>query len=106
MTKVVQDDLIRLSAPPDRLTIARHSGPGLRLIFWVQGCSLRCTKNCLNPHLLREEGGYVTAASALTEALFRCTRNYREVEGVTVLGGEPFDQGGALARALSPLHEA
>ncbi len=101
MTK--QPAILRLSAPPERLSIGRHSGPGLRLIFWVQGCRLRCTRNCLNPHLLKTGGGYPVEAAALTEALRRFARDYREVEGVTVLGGEPFEQAGALATALAPI---
>jgi anaerobic ribonucleoside-triphosphate reductase activating protein len=105
MEESPQNQLIRLSAPPERLTIARHSGPGLRLIFWVQGCRLRCTKNCLNPHLLSEHGGYLTLAAVLTDRLLKYARDYREVEGITVLGGEPFDQAEALADALSPLRE-
>jgi anaerobic ribonucleoside-triphosphate reductase activating protein len=97
---------LRLSAPASAVTVARHSGPGLRLVFWVQGCSLLCTRNCLNPHLLRREGGHLVAASDLTRSLRRLAHDFAEVEGVTVLGGEPFDQAEALARALAPVHEA
>jgi anaerobic ribonucleoside-triphosphate reductase activating protein len=100
------DPPIRLSAPPERIVVARHSGPGLRLIMWVQGCSLNCTRRCLNPHLLRPDGGHVVPASRLTRALLRLADDYREAEGVTVLGGEPFDQADALACALSPLRAA
>lgn len=97
---------LRLSAPAGAVTVARHSGPGLRLIFWVQGCSLLCTRNCLNPHLLRRGGGHLVAAPDLTRALRRLAHDFAEVEGVTVLGGEPFDQAAALALALAPVREA
>lgn len=97
---------LRLSGPLDSLTVARHSGPGLRVIFWVQGCSLRCTRNCLNPHLLREQGGWLVAPSELAETVLTKARDYAEVEGVTVLGGEPFDQAGALAQTLAPVSTA
>ena len=97
------NNLIRLSAPLDSLTVARHSGPGLRLIFWVQGCSLLCTKHCLNPHLLKQEAGYLVTPDKLGRALKGLAGDFKEVEGVTVLGGEPFDQAWALARALAPV---
>jgi len=106
MMETAIDPIIRLSAPPERLTVGHHNGPGLRLIFWVQGCSLLCTRNCLNPHLLKRDGGYAAPASSLTEVLLRLARDYSEVEGVTVLGGEPFDQADALAMALAPVHAA
>jgi anaerobic ribonucleoside-triphosphate reductase activating protein len=93
--------LLHLAEPVDRLAIGRHSGPGLRLIFWVQGCSLLCTRKCLNPHLLKQ-GGYAVKPSQLTEILLRFSRDYSEIEGITVLGGEPFDQASALAEALDP----
>lgn len=94
---------LRLSGPLDSLTVARHSGPGLRVIFWVQGCSLLCTRNCLNPHLLRGEGGWPIRPGELAGAVLTKARDYAEVEGVTVLGGEPFDQASALALALEPV---
>ena len=106
MMETASDPIIRLSAPPERLTVGHHNGPGLRLIFWVQGCSLLCTRNCLNPHLLKRDGGYAAPASSLTEVLLRLARDYSEAEGVTVLGGEPFDQAEALAIALAPVRAA
>ena len=97
------ENLLRLSGPLNSLTVARHSGPGLRLIFWVQGCSLRCTRKCLNPHLLDQDGGYIVTDDDLARSLLRLAHDFKEVEGVTVLGGEPFDQAAALARSLAPV---
>lgn len=92
---------LRLGMPVSRIVVAHHNGPGLRAILWVQGCSLLCTKRCLNPHLLAAAGGFETAAAELLERLFDLQRNYDELEGITILGGEPFDQASALAGVLS-----
>src|SRR5439155_5479371 len=59
------------------------------------------TKNCLNPHLLSAKGGYEVAAGELIARLIELGHNYSELEGVTVLGGEPFDQARGLAEVLS-----
>jgi anaerobic ribonucleoside-triphosphate reductase activating protein len=96
---------LRLSAPADRLSVSHHNGPGLRVIVWVQGCSIRCTRNCLNPHLLAASGGVSTTTDALLEAVLRTAQRYDELEGITILGGEPFDQAAALAVVLGALTE-
>ncbi len=66
-------------------------GPGLRTAIWFQGCSIRC-RACINPHLFRTEGGY----TADVDELVGDARDAR-VEGLTLLGGEPFDQAPAAA---------
>jgi anaerobic ribonucleoside-triphosphate reductase activating protein len=67
-------------------------GPGRRFAVWTQGCSLRCP-GCCNPHLFAERGGQVMEVAALLEKIRQTTG----IEGVSVLGGEPFDQREALA---------
>ena len=96
---------LRLSAPANRLSISHHNGPGLRAIIWVQGCTLRCTRNCLNPHLLSTSGGVSTNTRALFDAVLSAAARYDELEGVTILGGEPFDQAAALALVLGGLRK-
>jgi anaerobic ribonucleoside-triphosphate reductase activating protein len=66
-------------------------GPGLRTAVWVQGCSIRC-KGCINPHLFSVSGGEsVDPEAVVSQALDA------GVEGLTLLGGEPFDQAAACA---------
>ncbi len=66
-------------------------GPGRRFAVWVQGCPMRC-KGCCNP----DEIPFVTRTLVSPEAL--ATRALSaEVEGVTLLGGEPFAQAEGLA---------
>jgi anaerobic ribonucleoside-triphosphate reductase activating protein len=67
-------------------------GPGRRFAVWTQGCTLRCT-GCCNPHLFSERGGTEVDVSALLTRIAATAG----IEGVTVIGGEPFEQPAALA---------
>ncbi|MBT2596230.1 4Fe-4S single cluster domain-containing protein [Arthrobacter sp. ISL-72] len=71
-------------------------GPGLRTVVWFQGCSIQC-KGCINPHLFSPRGGARTPIAEIVDQAVAAG-----VEGLTLIGGEPFDQpasGAALARA-------
>ena len=60
-------------------------GPGRRFAVWFQGCPLRCP-GCCNPEFLPFRGGTPTPLGALCEQL----TSTPGVEGITLLGGEPF----------------
>ena len=63
-------------------------GPGKRFALWFQGCPLRCP-GCCNPEMLPFEGGTrVSVAEVLREV--EDTAREHGVEGITLLGGEPF----------------
>ena len=89
-----------MSAEQIRLARVLHGttaeGPGLRTAVWFQGCSIRCP-GCINPHLFSPRGGNLfSVTDVVNEALAA------GVEGLTLIGGEPFDQpasGAALAKA-------
>ena len=68
-------------------------GPGLRSCIWVQGCSIRCP-GCFNPGTWSKQAGYLVTPEDLSATIVT-TPN---IEGVTFLGGEPFDQAEPLAR--------
>jgi len=73
-------------------------GPGLRAALWLQGCTIRC-RGCFNSHLWPLDGGRSKSVSSLTNELL----SIGDIEGVTLLGGEPFDQAlplASLARGL------
>lgn len=74
-------------------------GPGRRSVIQVSGCSLRCS-GCLVPqtHDL-ENGERVSISSIVSEVLDQ--RN--DHDGVTILGGEPFDQAESVAEIVSRL---
>jgi anaerobic ribonucleoside-triphosphate reductase activating protein len=70
-------------------------GPGRRAALWVQGCSIRCP-GCFNPHSWTVDGGEPVAWPELAEAV-RAAAADHAIEGLTLLGGEPFDQAAPLA---------
>jgi anaerobic ribonucleoside-triphosphate reductase activating protein len=72
----------------------RAEGPGRRWALWVQGCSIRCAA-CCNPEMFDPRRGEAVAIAALAERI--AAARDRGVEGVTFLGGEPFDQAAGLA---------
>jgi anaerobic ribonucleoside-triphosphate reductase activating protein len=62
-------------------------GPGRRFALWFQGCPLRCP-GCCNPEMLSFDGG---RAMTLDEVLaqIRQAQATNDIEGITLLGGEP-----------------
>jgi len=63
-------------------------GPGKRFAIWFQGCPLRCP-GCCNPEFLPFQGGYTKSLTEVTEFIARI-RDTTGIEGITLLGGEPF----------------
>jgi anaerobic ribonucleoside-triphosphate reductase activating protein len=81
-----------------QLTVAQRvkdteaEGPGRRYALWVQGCTLRCP-GCCNPEMFTRTGGAQLDSAALADEALAL----EGLEGVAVLGGEPFEQAAALA---------
>lgn len=78
---------------------SRANGPGLRSVVWFQGCSLGCP-GCFNPATHDFAGGFDTDTVALATEL---CRNPNGIEGVSISGGEPFQQPQALLDLLERL---
>ena len=72
-------------------------GPGRRFALWVQGCTIRCP-GCCNPHFFERGGGREVEERQLVDQLAPLVGR---VEGITLLGGEPFEQAEALSRVAS-----
>jgi anaerobic ribonucleoside-triphosphate reductase activating protein len=75
-------------------------GPGRRFALWFQGCPLRCP-GCCNPEMLPFNGGQQTTVAAVLEQLDAVLAE-AQLEGITLLGGEPLAHAvpaAALARA-------
>jgi anaerobic ribonucleoside-triphosphate reductase activating protein len=72
-------------------------GPGRRWALWVQGCTIRCP-GCCNPEMFVADGGTAWTLDALVARMHAAAD--RGVEGISLLGGEPFEQvAGATAIA-------
>jgi len=66
-------------------------GPGIRFTIFTQGCAHNCP-GCHNPSTHDYNGGEDRDTEELLDAL----RHDPMITGVTLSGGEPFDQAGAL----------
>ena len=75
-------------------------GPGHRLALWVQGCTIRCP-GCCNPEMFVADGG---TAQPIDDVMARIA-GVPGIEGISVLGGEPFEQAEAVAEVARRTRE-
>ncbi|WP_421548343.1 4Fe-4S cluster-binding domain-containing protein [Pseudomonas sp. QD4] len=75
-------------------------GPGRRLGIWFQGCSIRCD-GCISA----DTWGPGKRPLALAQLLDDIQPWLAEAEGITLSGGEPFDQPDALLALLGALRQ-
>ncbi|MCM3695007.1 4Fe-4S single cluster domain-containing protein [Microbacterium oleivorans] len=96
--------LLGTAPPPTGAELLRWSrfvsataaeGPGVRAAVWVQGCAVHCP-GCFNPHLWATRGAHLDDPAALAAEWVDAAVS-AGAEGITLLGGEPFDQAAALA---------
>jgi anaerobic ribonucleoside-triphosphate reductase activating protein len=78
------------------LNASRTNGPGLRAVVWTQGCSLGCP-GCFNPETHDFKPGERVSIDVLASTLLDLAPG---IEGITISGGEPFQQAPALAELL------
>jgi anaerobic ribonucleoside-triphosphate reductase activating protein len=70
-------------------------GPGKRFAIWVQGCLKRC-KGCCNPNELELIKNNIVPTHLFMEKIFEAQRE-NNIEGITLLGGEPILQAKGLS---------
>ena len=75
-------------------------GPGRRSVIQTAGCSIRCI-GCHVPQTHRRENGTLTPIHSIVDEIIA---NRDVHDGVTILGGEPFDQPGPVAELVSRLN--
>jgi len=81
---------------------SRANGPGLRAVIWFQGCSLGCP-GCFNPATHPPQGGYESDTGSLAAEVLAVSG---QVEGLSISGGEPFQQPAALLDLLIRLADS
>lgn len=81
---------------------SRANGPGLRAVVWFQGCTLGCP-GCFNPATHDPAGGCQTDTAALAADILTLRPG---IEGVSISGGEPFQQPEALLDLLKRLDDS
>jgi anaerobic ribonucleoside-triphosphate reductase activating protein len=77
------------------ISASRVNGPGERFVLWLQGCALRCP-GCWNPDTWSHGPRRIVSARDVLDLIGD------NIEGITLSGGEPFEQ----AEALVPLLDA
>ena len=91
---VLQRCLMKLSLA-GTVDYTSSEGPGKRFALWVQGCSIRCA-SCCNPQMFAQKHP-TTDVEQLAQKILTARAENPDLEGITILGGEPFEQSEALA---------
>lgn len=68
-------------------------GPGIRLVVFTQGCRHNCP-GCHNPHTHSFDGGKLVDIECIIEQ----ARENPLLDGITLSGGEPFEQAKNLSK--------
>lgn len=78
-----------------RLTTTTVEGPGKRYVLWMQGCNVGC-RDCCNQDMLPFESRQIVSTDIICDEILGASINY-QIEGVTLLGGEPTLQAEGLS---------
>jgi anaerobic ribonucleoside-triphosphate reductase activating protein len=81
---------------------SRVNGPGRRVVIWVQGCTLACP-GCFNPDTHPAAGASFPAADLARRVV---AARSPATDGLTLSGGEPFQQAIALAEMCAAVRSA
>jgi len=75
-------------------------GPGRRVGIWMQGCSIRCP-GCISSDTWAKKA----PGNTVDELLLRVGPWLKECDGVTISGGEPFEQAQGLELLLQGIRK-
>ena len=78
------------------------NGPGIRCTFFVTGCSLNC-KNCFNKEYQDPNFGNKWTDTQTNQVIDYL--NQEEIDGLTILGGEPFESCDDLIEIVGKIRE-
>ena len=77
-------------------------GPGKRIGIWLAGCPHHCP-NCCNPELWEQRPEFEISVEAIFDFVQQIAAQ-RQVDGITISGGDPFSQAGQLSKLLDKLN--
>ncbi len=77
-------------------------GPGKRIGLWFQGCSQACL-GCISRDTWHRDDSYKMPVDSLLSWCKKVCTGQPDPDGVTISGGEPFDQPEALIAVLEGL---
>lgn len=80
-------------------TMGLVDGPGIRIVFFLQGCPLRCLF-CHNPETWAPKRGLIMTPTEVVEKIMRYKNYFGKEGGVTFSGGEPLFQRTFLLETL------
>lgn len=83
------------------ISCTSSEGPGKRFAIWVQGCTIRCP-GCCNPDMFSPQSKRVHSVDEVLSWVENAQARH-SIEGVTFLGGEPFEQAEGLANLAEKL---
>lgn len=86
------------------LPATEAEGPGRRAALWVQGCRVHCPE-CFNPQLWAARGGVLSDPAQIAAQWVDAAVAARST-GLTLLGGEPFEQAAVLAPVARAFRDA
>jgi anaerobic ribonucleoside-triphosphate reductase activating protein len=72
-------------------------GPGKRIVLWVQGCSLNC-QGCMAVSMLKRREENRRSVIELSLVIKEASQG---LDGITISGGEPFEQAESLYELLT-----
>ncbi len=83
-------------------TMGLFDGPGVRTVFFFQGCPLKCSY-CHNPDSQSFKGGKTYSVDDIVNFAKRYKPYYKDTGGVTFSGGEALMQGEFLLETMKAL---
>ncbi len=89
-------NLFRIAYPVTSL------GSGKRVVIWVAGCRKRCP-GCISPEMQDPAAGNLIDTAVLANHLLSLPHTF---DGITISGGEPFDQAETLVELVGALKQA
>jgi anaerobic ribonucleoside-triphosphate reductase activating protein len=77
---------------------SRANGPGVRAVIWVQGCTIGCL-GCYSSPTHPHTANVLVKPAELVDWIL----TVKNIEGITISGGEPFEQAAALLETIKAL---